>query len=189
MLIRSYGKEFTVDAETAISSIFAETPLGETAAEILEMARCYASDGMEFYCQGNLVDAIAAFAYGHGWFGAGAYLGYVGKQHVTTLPVISERIPDALFDHLTEKTNRYQRMLSTALEGVAILPDAETRMFCAARNVETTVSVKLAEGRKLFFSGDLTNALVSFSYGHGWLDAGVRTGLFGIICDRHLFTI
>jgi hypothetical protein len=189
MLIDSYGKMFTADAKMAVSSVFEKNPLGETSTEILEMVRCYANDGMILYCQGDLVNAVASFAYGHGWLDAGVYLGYVGQQHATTLPVISENIPDTLFDHLTEKTNRYQRMLFAALEMVVILPDAETRMFRAAQNIRTIVAVKLAGGNELFFSEDLINALVSFSYGHGWLDAGVRVGLFGIIGNRHLFAI
>jgi hypothetical protein len=189
MLIDSYGKMFTVDAKTAVSSVFEKTPLGETSTEILEMVCCYASDGMILYRQGDLVNAVASFAYGHGWLDAGVYLGYVGRRHVATLPVISESIPDALFDHLTEKTNRYQQMLFAALEMVAILPDAETRMFRAAQYIRTIVSETLTGGNELFFSEDLTNALVFFSYGHGWLDAGVRVGLFGIIGNRHLFAI
>jgi hypothetical protein len=189
MLIDSYGKMLIIDAKTAVFSVFEETPLGETTAEILEMVRCYANDGMMLYCQGDLVNAVASFAYGYGWLDAGVYLGYVGWQRVATLPVISEYIPEALFDHLTEKTNRYQRMLSAAIEMVVILPDAETRMFRAAQNIRTIVAAKLTSGNDLLFSKNLINALVSFSYGYGWLDAGVRVGLFGIIGDRHLFAI
>jgi hypothetical protein len=189
MLIDSYGKMFTVDAKTAVSSVFEKTPLGETSTEILEMVRCYANDGMILYCQGDFVNAVASFAYGHGWLDAGVYLGYVGRRHVSTLPVISENIPGNLFNHLTEKTNQYQQMLSVALEMVVILPDAETRMFRASQNIRTIVAAKLAGGNELFFSEDLINALVSFSYGHGWLDAGVRVGLFGIIGNRHLFSV
>lgn len=189
MLIESYGKEFTADAGLAAPAVFAKTPLGDTAAEILEMVRCYAGDGMVFYCQGDLVNAVASFAYGYGWLDAGVYLGYVSGRQTAALPVIADRIPDALFDHLTEKTNRYQRMLSAALDGVVVLPDAETRMFCAAQNIGTNTAAKLAEGGELSLAGDQINALVSFSYGYGWLDAGVRAGLFGITGDRHLFTI
>ena len=80
-------------------------------------------------------------------------------------------------------------MLSSARDGVAVLPDTETRAFSAAQNIRTTAEVNYAEGTTLVLAKDLTNALVSFSYGYGWLDVGVRTGLFGITGDRHLFTI
>ena len=189
MLIESYGKEFTTDSSAACPVAPASTPLGATAAEILEMVYCYASDGMVFYRKGDLVNAIASFAYGYGWLDAGVYLGYLNGRSATSLPVISEQIPDTLFDHLSEKTSRYQRMLSSALDGVAVLPDTETRAFSAAQNIRTTAEVNYAEGTTLVLAKDLTNALVSFSCGYGWLDVGVRTGLFGITGDRHLFTI
>ncbi|HJK16102.1 MAG TPA: hypothetical protein O0X44_00845 [Methanocorpusculum sp.] len=48
MLIESYGKEFTTDSSAACPVAPASTPLGATAAEILEMVYCYASDGMVF---------------------------------------------------------------------------------------------------------------------------------------------
>ncbi|HJK15646.1 MAG TPA: DUF357 domain-containing protein, partial [Methanocorpusculum sp.] len=71
MLIESYGKEFTTDSSAACPVAPASTPLGATAAEILEMVYCYASDGMVFYRKGDLVNAIASFAYGYGWLDAG----------------------------------------------------------------------------------------------------------------------
>lgn len=52
-----------------------ETPLAEAADECLEMARSYLEDGRHFREQGNRVDALASFSYGHGWLDAGARLG------------------------------------------------------------------------------------------------------------------
>ena len=117
------------------------------------------------------------------------FLGYLQGRSAAKLPVITEIIPDALQDHLTEKTHRYQRMFSAARDGVVVLPDAGTRMYAAAQSIGTTAAAKYNGGSERSRAGDLTNALVSFSYGYGWLDAGVRAGLFGITGDRHLFTI
>jgi len=39
------------------------------------------------------------------------------------------------------------------------------------------------DGKYFFDRGDLVNALVCFSYGHAWLDAGIRVG---ILFDRAL---
>jgi hypothetical protein len=47
----------------------------------------------------------------------------------------------------------------------------------------------LQDGRHFRASGDPVNALASFSYGYGWLDAGVRMGLFTVPDDTELFTI
>ena len=46
----------------------------------------------------------------------------------------------------------------------------------------------LADGRHFRDTDDPVNALASFSYGYGWLDAGVRFGLFDIPDDTELFT-
>ncbi len=37
-----------------------------------------------------------------------------------------------------------------------------------------------ADGVHFLETGDLVNALVCFSYGHAWLDAGVRLGVFTV---------
>ena len=189
MLIESYGEEFAADAGTAAPAVPAETPLGATAAEMLEMVRCYASDGMVFHRQGDPVNAVASFAYGYGWLDAGVFLGYLQGRATRQLPEITGRIPDTRRDHLTEKTHRYQRMLSSALAGVVTLPDAETRMWSAAQYINTIAVSALTQGTGFVAAGDLVAALVSFSYGYGWLDCGVRAGIFGIVGDRGLFSI
>jgi len=51
------------------------TPLATAAADCLEMARSYLDDGRHFRDEGNLVDALAAFSYGHAWLDAGARVG------------------------------------------------------------------------------------------------------------------
>jgi hypothetical protein len=44
-------------------------------------------------------------------------------------------------------------------------------------------------GRWLLDKNREEDALAGFSYGHGWLDAGVRAGLFTVNAERDLFTI
>jgi len=186
MLIDAYGKNFSRDshAEKAVPN---NTALGRTADEIVEMVSCYASDGLFFYKKGDLVNAAASFAYGYGWLDAGKYLGYIAGER-STLAVIDEKIPETLLDHLTEKTYRYQRMLTGAVNGVFISPDPETAMYKAAVTIRETAVSYLEKGEERLLD-DLVNALVLFSYGYGWLDCGVRAGLFLIHGDRHLFTI
>lgn len=48
---------------------------GEHAAACLEMATAYLEDGRHFREEDDLVNALAAFAYGHGWLDAGARVG------------------------------------------------------------------------------------------------------------------
>ncbi|HJJ43271.1 MAG TPA: DUF357 domain-containing protein [Methanocorpusculum sp.] len=185
MLIDAYGKIF---ANSGVESIVPkDTVLGENADEILEMVSCYASDGKVFFKKGDLVNAAASFAYGHGWLDAGRYLGYLAGSPFAP-PVIDESLPDSLAGHLDEKTHRYQRMLTNALDGVTPSPDKETLMYAAASRIHAKAQSYLNLGAERL-PNDLINALVLFSYGYGWLDCGVRAGLFSISGDRHLFTI
>jgi hypothetical protein len=51
------------------------TPLYEAALDCEEMARSYLEDGRHFRAAEDPVNALAAFAYGHGWLDAGARIG------------------------------------------------------------------------------------------------------------------
>ena len=48
---------------------------------------------------------------------------------------------------------------------------------------------RIADGRYFRAEDDPVNALASFSYGHAWLDAGARIGLFDVPSEGHLFTV
>ncbi len=52
-----------------------ETPLAAAAEDCVEMARSYLKDGRHFRDEGDLVNALAAFSYGHAWLDAGARFG------------------------------------------------------------------------------------------------------------------
>jgi len=52
-----------------------ETPLSAAAADCTEMARSYLADGRHFREDEDLVNALAAFSYGHAWLDAGARIG------------------------------------------------------------------------------------------------------------------
>ena len=72
---------------------------------------------------------------------------------------------------IMEKVARYEAMLRVELEHVEIISnnEASTDVFVMARSY-------YEDGLHFRAIGDLVNALVCFSYGHGWLDAGVRVG-------------
>jgi uncharacterized protein len=186
MLIDAYGKIFAGDSRSE-KTVPNDTVLGQTADEIAEMVSCYASDGRVFYKKGDLVNAAASFAYGSGWLDSGRYLGYLAGSP-SAPPKIDDCLLESLAEHLTEKTYRYHRMLTNALEGVTPAPDQKTAMYAAACSIEEKARSYL-DGGAAHLPDDLINALVLFSYGYGWLDCGVRAGLFSISGDRHLFTI
>ncbi|SEH15592.1 hypothetical protein SAMN04487967_2149 [Natronorubrum sediminis] len=90
---------------------------------------------------------------------------------------------------LEEKTNRYGELLAEALEAASVAPPAGTPMERAAEECYEMASSYLEDGRHFREEDDLVNALASFSYGHAWLDAGARVGLFDVPTDGHLFTV
>jgi hypothetical protein len=61
--------------EEADPAVPTTSPLGDAAEECLEMAGAYLDDGKHFREDGDLVNALAAFSYGHGWLDAGARIG------------------------------------------------------------------------------------------------------------------
>jgi hypothetical protein len=90
---------------------------------------------------------------------------------------------------LQEKTDRYEGMLADALAAATVTPPPGTPLGDAARECEEMARSYLDDGRHFRADDDLVNALASFSYGYGWLDAGVRMGLFDVPDDSQLFTM
>ena len=78
---------------------------------------------------------------------------------------------------LAEKTARYQELLAEAL---AAAEPAESADREAAEECAAMARAYLEDGRHFVEDGDPVNALAAFSYGHGWLDAGARLGLFDV---------
>ncbi|SIR61313.1 DUF357 domain-containing protein [Natronorubrum thiooxidans] len=90
---------------------------------------------------------------------------------------------------LEEKTDRYGELLGAALEEASVAPPAGTPMAEAADDCYEMAESYLEDGTHFREAGDLVNALASFSYGHAWLDAGARVGLFDVPTEGHLFTV
>jgi hypothetical protein len=90
---------------------------------------------------------------------------------------------------LVEKTDRYEGMLAEALSVAEVAVPAGTPLADAATECLEMAESYLEDGRHFRASDDPVNALASFSYGYGWLDAGVRMGLFAVPAETELFTI
>jgi len=90
---------------------------------------------------------------------------------------------------LVEKTDRYERLLAEALAEIDPVAPEGTPLAAAAAEFEEMAASYLQDGRHFRDGGDLVNALAAFSYGHAWLDAGARIGLFAVPTDGHLFTV
>jgi len=90
---------------------------------------------------------------------------------------------------IDEKTDRYEGLLAEALDAAEIAPDEGTPLHDAALECREMAASYLEDGRHFRENDDLVNALASFSYGHAWLDAGARIGLFDVPTEGHLFTV
>ena len=89
---------------------------------------------------------------------------------------------------LDEKTDRYEAMLAEALSTAEVAVPSSTPLGRGADEISEMAASYLEDGRHFRENGDPVNALAAFSYGYGWLDAGVRLGLFAVPEDTELFT-
>jgi hypothetical protein len=89
---------------------------------------------------------------------------------------------------LYEKTHRYEKLLRAALEKAVPSPIVGSHMMAVADDFKTMADAYHKDGLFFMEQNDYVNALASFSYGHAWLDAGAKLGVFDVD-DDILFTI
>jgi hypothetical protein len=89
---------------------------------------------------------------------------------------------------LDEKVKRYENLLSRALLAFEVAPQDMTHLRKVADDFSTMAQAYYDDGKFFLEQGDKVNALGCFSYGHAWLDAGVKLGVFKV-SDESLFTI
>jgi hypothetical protein len=166
------------------------TPLRRTASEIVEMVAAYSHDGNEFLATGDFVNALAAFWYAFGWLHFGTAFGFVcTAEPACPFSGQTGAIPFQLHEQLVKKASRYSHMLDTARAAVVPAPEEDTAPHAAACRIPAIASVYAALGGQFLSRGKAEDALACFSYGHGWIDAGVRAGMLRVLSDRGLFTI
>jgi hypothetical protein len=165
-----------------------ETPLGIISTEILEMISSYLSDAQSFREKNDNVNEYASVTYAHGWLDCGIYLGYLSSANSGLSFPKDVCIPDNQYDRLVEKTDRYIRMLNDAMTSVKIAPVSGSPGFIAAiticKKTQEHYNLALVETK----GDDMFSVLGHLSYGYGWLDAGIRAGLFTIESHPELFT-
>jgi hypothetical protein len=102
------------------------------------------------------------------------------------VPVLYEQM--SLPAVLDEKANRYERLLYKALSGYEVALQEKSHLWKVALDYSTMAKAYYDDGKFFLEQGDKVNALACFSYGHAWLDAGVKLGIFKVN-DEKLFTI
>jgi uncharacterized protein len=167
------------------------TYLNKIGATVLEMARAYECDGITFFKSGDPVNALAGFYYGIGWLHFGLSSGLLATTETPVCPFLGpqEVLQQEHAAKLDEKACRYAHLLETALVSVKYAPDPATMSYDFAERIRAIAVVYYKYGDYNLKSGLPEDALASFSYGHGWLDAGVTGGFFLIIAERDLFTV
>lgn len=193
MLIAACGELLSSELDTVTVTPPEDTPLGALAGTVRGMARAYADDGATFFSGGDLVNAHAAYYYGFGWLHFGLAYGLLSipgkKPVVCPFSGPTETLPPALAAQLDEKTRRYARLLDTACASVVLAPEPETAGGMFARHVIAIGNCYARGGHHSLDAGAEEEALARFSYGHGWLDGGVRAGLLSLTGNREIFTI
>lgn len=89
---------------------------------------------------------------------------------------------------LEEKVKRYEGMLNKALKAFEISPQENSHLRKVAEDYSNMAGSYYGDGMHFLEDEDMVNALVCFSYGHAWLDAGVKLGIFKV-SDENLFTV
>lgn len=97
--------------------------------------------------------------------------------------IIKKNIAD-----LNEKTNRYKVMLENALMDIKIIFPEDSYLYKISLDIKIMSNSYYNDGIYFMNNKDNVNALASFSYAYGWLDAGVRMGLF-FVTKNNLFSI
>lgn len=89
---------------------------------------------------------------------------------------------------LNEKVKRYENLLRQALKKAEFAPIKHSHMYVVAQDYHTMAKSYYNDGIHFVKVNDPVNALICFSYGHAWLDAGAKLGIFNVD-DENLFTI
>jgi hypothetical protein len=191
MKIEECGVLFTTTLSRTRIVAPVSTPLNTIAASVLEMAHAYESDGMTFFASNDPVNALAGFYYGLGWLHFGLSSGLLASTHQPACPFSGSReiLPSQFRTKLEEKTHRYAHLLDVARSSVTFASEPATTSYDYAGRILTIAAVYAGHGDSCRLRGSDEDALASFSYGHGWLDAGVTAGFFRIMAQHDLFTV
>ena len=85
-----------------------------------------------------------------------------------------------------EKLEKYKTLTTNALR--LVKESISQGKQQPAKEIIDMVSNYLSDAKYFEESSDFVNAFAALNYAHGWLDAGVRLGIFDVSDDK-LFTV
>lgn len=88
-----------------------------------------------------------------------------------------------------EKMVRYLDLTARALAKIDIVAPTPSWLRRVADDFLAMAKHYHDDARHFHDQGDFVNAFASVNYAHGWLDAGVRLGVFDAHGDDALFTL
>ncbi|MBI2628974.1 DUF357 domain-containing protein [Candidatus Pacearchaeota archaeon] len=87
-----------------------------------------------------------------------------------------------------EKLNKYFNLSSKALEIVKNKKNIAKGKEKEAKEIISMVENYLSDAKFFEKKQDYVNAFAALNYAHGWIDSGVRLGIFNVN-DNKLFTV
>ncbi|PYB68902.1 MULTISPECIES: DUF357 domain-containing protein [unclassified Thermoplasma] len=92
-------------------------------------------------------------------------------------------------EDLAKRIERYFRIEEEAIKKIRISPaEGSFLRKIAEDNMEMIMSY-YSDAKDFYRKGDLINAFAALNYSYGWIDAGVRLGIFDGAGDHRLFTL
>jgi hypothetical protein len=91
-------------------------------------------------------------------------------------------------DLTEERVRKYLNITEAGLSKLKISPPEKSHNRKIAEDFLTMAKSYYSDAKFFFEKGELANAFACVNYAHGWLDAGVRIGLFDVGVDYVLFT-
>jgi hypothetical protein len=95
-------------------------------------------------------------------------------------------------DVMELESSKVEKYLETTRKGLAklkIVAPENSYSHKIAQNFLNMAESYYKDATHFFEEGNLVNAFACVNYAHGWLDAGVRLGVFDVGQDDQLFTL
>ncbi len=89
-----------------------------------------------------------------------------------------------------EKLNKYLKMTEEAIKIIKKgLPPKRSILYLVAEDFLLMIESYYKDALSFKEKGDYVNAFAALNYAYGWIDAGVRLGLFNVGDDDKRFTL